>query len=190
MSRISKYISIIIGIIILNGCITNNVPSTYVHGTKNLNNNPYGCWLIVHMNSNYSEYQGQEVGGELLAIEKDTVYLLVEDFNIIICPAKNIISAKLITHKNQAGTFALFTGLFITPNIIGALAYGIGGFMILAIPVAITGLTVTLIEATGQGNVLLYPEKSSLKSFGKFARFPQGIPTNVDTKQLTLKKIE
>jgi hypothetical protein len=186
MSKIKKYLCYMITATLLCGCIPSNVPRAYVPGISKVYQNSYGCWMITELKPTYQSVSTDDVSGELLAIQNDSILLLVDDYELVVFQREQVDRARLITHKNQAGTLGLMTGGFFLPNIIGTLAYGYTGFLVLGIPVLITGVTLTIVEASDQANILDYPEENELLEFIKFARYPQGIPPDIDTKQLTL----
>ena len=188
MLKIKKYLSYIIITTLICGCTTSNVPKAYNPGISKVYQNSYGCWMIVESKPSYHSNSAEDVSGELLALQNDSIILLVDDYEIVVFQRKQIDRARLITHKNQAGTLGLMTGAFFLPNIIGAVAYGFTGFLVLGIPVVITGITLTLIEASDQANILDYPRENELLEFKKFARYPQGIPPSIEAKQLTLNR--
>jgi hypothetical protein len=97
---------------------------------------------------------------------------------------KRITTATLCLFKNQANKYFLATGLGLIPNIAGAIAHGMSEFLAIGIPFAIAGIVNANVEV--HANELRFPKKNSLDEFGKFARFPQGMPSGVDPKSLTL----
>ncbi len=189
MSKIKK-ICFLLALIALAACKTANIPEQYNFRVKELQSNPFGCWMEATVNS-FSEVPDlKNVSGELLAIQRDSAFLLTADGTVSRLAFASIASARLYTHKNQSGTYLLTSGILIIPSLIGAIAYPeyAGPFLILAIPTLITGIIHSLIESRKQKNVLIYPEKQGFTDFGKFARFPAGIPENIDLRLLSLRK--
>ncbi len=188
MSKNRKIIGVILVLILTTGCQSIYVPYQYQTRPAEIETNTFGSWVeleVEMLNDSFNSIH--KVSGELLALQYDSMYVLVRDFDVHCLKTSTLKSAKLSTHQNQAGTYGLMTGLFILPNIIATAAYGYGGFMILAIPTFLMGSTITLME-TGEANILKYPRENTLLDFKKYSRFPQGIPKNLDLKKLTLKK--
>ncbi|HET6555838.1 MAG TPA: hypothetical protein VFG54_00895 [Prolixibacteraceae bacterium] len=136
--------------------------------------------------------QPETVSGELIFVYADTLFLLVSDRNVWPIYTESIIKAELYTHRNMQGDFLTTTALYLIPNVLGSLIYinefG-GGFLLLGVPVAVTGFIVSIVEGGRKRNVLLYPEKNTLENLSQFARFPAGRPVNIDLHQLKLKQI-
>lgn len=177
-------------VIVITGCKTANIPEAYDYKVSELQKNPFGCWVVISVNTTDSVPEIHSVAGELLSMNADSSFLLVADGVVSHIGNRTIVSAKLYTHKNQSGTYLLTTGILYTPNVIGAIAYPdvAGEFLLLGIPVIIVGVIQAAIESSGKKNILDYPAKTKLNEFGKFARFPGGIPENIDLRLLYLKK--
>lgn len=193
MSDISKVIRIIIVCAVLAACQPSNVPRVYLTKMSETENNPYGAWSAAELNQPHPESEKNILSGELIAIDEDSVFLLVEDHNLLGFPKSYARRIELITHKNQAGTYGTLTAAFLLPSIIGAIAYSsdpeyASGFLLIGIPVFITGVSITLIEAAGKKNMLIYPETHTLFDLQKFARFPSGLPEQLKRDELTMKK--
>lgn len=173
------------------GCQTVNIPEPYNFRVKELQKNPYGCWMDVTVDSAAAViHHFTTQSGELLTMTRDSVFLLVADGKVKSINVRSILASKLYTHKNQSGTYLLITGLYMVPAIIGAIAnpdYA-GEFLLLALPVSIVGIFQSVKDGTAQRNILVYPIKNSLEDFKPFARFPAGIPENVNLQLLYLKK--
>lgn len=167
------------------------IPDAYNFTTKEIKGNPYGCWMIVTYSTTQSPLVPDTIAGEFICTDADTLYLLVNDFQVQSIYSKSVIQAELFTHRNQAGTYTKATSFLLIPNLLGALIYiseyG-GGFLALGIPVAIVGGATILIENLSHRNILLYPGKISLDKLELFARFPSCKPEDADLKKLTLKK--
>ncbi len=177
--------------IVVAGCQTVNIPEPYNYKVKELQINPFGCWMEVSVEFPSPLSDIKVISGELLNLSRDSTFLLTAHGVVNRIENRSIVSASLYTHKNQGDTYLLTTGLLIVPSFIGAVANPdwAEGFLSLGIPVFITGITHALIESSKKRNILVYPQKNSLTHFRKFARFPGGIPGNVDLRLLYLKKM-
>lgn len=172
-------------------CQSPDVPLAYRTPIAKTQSNPYGAWVIAELNEVHPGTDNSKFTGELISISMDSAYILVEDHHMLVIKKDQVSTMELCTHKNQAGTYGVITAVFLLPNIIGAVTqppeYS-GGFLLLGVPVAITGLILTIVEGSGQGNMLVYPHKSTWYDLKKFARFPAGIPEHVNQDDFTLKK--
>jgi hypothetical protein len=173
------------------GCQTANIPEPYNFRVKDLQKNPYGCWMEVTVDSASAViHHFTTQSGELLTMNRDSVILLIADGKVKSIHIRSILASKLYTHKNQSGTYLLMTGLYMIPAIIGALANPdyVGEFMLLTVPVTIVGVFQSVKDGTAQRNVLVYPAKNNLDDFKPFARFPAGMPKDIDFGVLYLKR--
>lgn len=175
------------------GCKTVNIPEPYNFKVKELQKNPFGCWMEVSVDSSTAVILDfTTVSGELLNISRDSVYLLVADGRIKSIKIGSILTSKLYTHKNQSGTYLLMTSLYMIPGIIGAIAnpdYA-EQFMLMTLTVSLVGIIHSVREGALERNILVYPKKNSIDDFKPFARFPAGLPENININLnlLNLKK--
>ena len=171
-------------------CRTANVPEAYQFKVKDIQNNPYGSWVNITIAPIPDDNVGNSFCGELLCLDSDTLYLLSSHFLVKKVCIKEIVAAELFTHRNQSFTYGLMTALFLIPSIAGALINPeVGGyFLLFGVPAALIGSIVTVGENTKpHQNILQYPIRNSIQEFGKYSRFPQGKPENIDFTELMLK---
>lgn len=191
MSSSKKIMTLLMECILIVGCSTmTNVPEAYHFTLKEVKTTPYGCWTILQANSEQNIIASQEIAGELVCMDADTLYLLVHDGMVQPVYSGSVTKAELYTHKNMSGTYFGITLLYLAPALIGAVVHSEFGldFLAMGIPMAVIGLTQTASEGSSKNNRLIYPEKDTFESFTHFARFPAGKPVNIDFKQLELKK--
>ena len=173
------------------GCQTANIPEPYSFRVKELQKNPYGCWMEINSDSiSVLETGKVSYSGELLTITSDSVFLLVSNGEVQKVEKMSVLSANLCTHKNQSGTYLLLAALYAVPAFIGAAVnpdYA-GEFVSMAIPVTVVGVFQSVKDGISKKNILVYPQKNSFEEFKPFARFPSGMPKNIDFNALTLKK--
>jgi hypothetical protein len=157
MSGNKKSMILFIAGMILTACQTVKIPAAYNFTVKETQRNPYGCWTIMTLNSPKDTLVQNSIAGELICMDSDTIYLLELDRLVRPISSGSVRKAELITHKNQAGNYALRTSLFLVPGIIGALAYASdygGDFLLTGIPVALIGFSQALAEGSSHRNIL------------------------------------
>lgn len=174
---------------LLAACRTVDLPEAYDFKASQIGSNPYGCWTFVTYQTPGDSLQENKSKGELICIASDTLYLLEPGNQIRKIYSGNILKANLVTHRNQAGTYLLSTGILMIPSLIGAAAIpdGAAFFLVIAAPVFLVGTSLVLIENFSHGNILQFPGKHDLKSFASCSRFPAGFPAGIDLTQLRLK---
>ena len=185
-----KWICIWILWFIVTNCVTVTIPEAYNFRVRELQSNPYGCWMEIVATTGTN--QNLTISGELLNLSEDSTYLLVADGKVRSFKNTSILTANLYTHKNQANTFLTISSLLAVPAVLGAIIhsdYG-GGFLITGAPVMVVGVIHSLFESAKKRNILIYPGKNSLDDMSLFARFPAGMPEKINYHLLYLKKMQ
>ena len=166
--------------LLFSGCATVKTPSGFLPGVKEVETSTYGGWMVVIYTSAEESVTKTATGGELIAIQNDSVFLLSPE-TLSIIPTDFIEQTILVFHKNKTEGFALWGGLGTLSTI------SHGWFLFLSAPLwIITGITATITEAK-RPNTLEYPG-STWQEMNKFARFPQGIPEGLNPKNLLPKQ--
>lgn len=143
-----------------------------------------GSWIVLNTHNDTLPPTEESISGELMAIQSDTVYLLTD--SALIAVNRNMInSAVLYLFKPQTAITPVIAGLSYLPNVIGAIAEADRAFLLIGVPLLITGAVISAIESAR--NVMKYPHKYQLNDLTKFARFPQGLPLGLDPEKLHLK---
>lgn len=179
-----KCLAIILFYCFVFACKTADIPVQYQFKPGEVQRNPYGSWVkLTFTSQNFAS-------GELLALEEDSLYLLVADGEVLSAAPSSVSTAELYTHKNQAGTYVMLSFLLSMPAIVGALVhtdYADAFLFIGGVPL-IPGMLVGLIESgRKKSNILHYPKKQQLIQLKPYARFPAGLPGKIDFKELRLK---
>ena len=172
-------------------CRVTHIPEAYNFRISEVQKNPYGCWTEFVFYPQKDITLKDTVAGELLTMNNDSAIILVDDGVIKVLQCHSINSGKLFTHKNQGGTYFWYSALMMAPSVIGALSFSEYSFdfLSLGIPIALFGTIITLRESRFERSRLAFPEKNSLAEFKVYARFPGGMPANIDFSQLKLKKL-
>lgn len=187
----SSHKKIVLGIIIagiLFACQTVNIPDAYNFRPREIKQNPYGCWITVEYSAQRVDPVILETSGELICIEKDTLYLLTGDGIVEPIFSGKISNAVLYTHKNQGGKYAGLTLAYLIPNLLGVFTEYGGSFLAVGLPVALVGFLNAIVEGSSSKSQLQYPRKATADQLSLYARFPVGRPDHVDFRQLSLKR--
>lgn len=155
------------------GCVKSNpAPSGFVRTADETLKSPNGAWISVEITG-----IEQPVQGELLAVGGTSLYILelgeVAEVNL-----KTIKSASLSAYEAAAGGVVTLTLLG------GASTISHGFFLIFSFPIWLAVGIATSRHQSGMGYAA-YDSDNSLKKlqgFGKWARFPQGMPEDFGKK--------
>ena len=137
----------------------------YLPSSDKIDVNEYGSYIkIVHKTAS-------NIDGELIAIDSNKIIVLAEDtkkcMTVPISEVKRF-SLRYAQPKHYGWTIPVFT--------LATIAHG--WFLILTAPV---NLIVTISVTAGGENAFKYSDKNmTYDKLKMFARFPQGIPTNID----------
>lgn len=145
------------------GCTSNS----YLPDSSGLDVNQFGSLITVAIN------EGKAIKGELLAINGVQLVVLNKDTTherISIIPINSVKHFKLRYAKSK------HYGWTIPVSLIATIAHG--WYLILTAPVS---LIVTISVTSGGENAYTYSNKTmTFDKLKMFARFPQGIPPNID----------
>jgi hypothetical protein len=156
--------------VIMGGCIT-SAPD-YLPESDEIDVNPYGSYIMV------TQKKGVDVEGELLAIDSSKIIILTQTDTTrpkksAIVSLKNVSKFKLLYAKPANYDWSALLPL-------SAISHG--WYLILTFPM---NLIATISVFTGAKNAFTYnDEEITLKELKKFARFPQGIPPDIDIKSI------
>jgi hypothetical protein len=184
LKRIDKII-VFLCVLLLSACKTAMIPSAYRFAPRNVKKEITGSWIDINKRTKVGSESINGMSGELIAIQNDTLYVLTSD-RLAGIPSENVKDAVLYIFMNRSGSYAAVTLLVYAPDIIAAIGYKIGGFLLFGIPWIITGAMLSINEAWDKSNLLIYPEINGLIGFRDFSRFPRGIPPEVDKSKLHL----
>lgn len=166
-------------------CQTYTIPTAYDKPYSEIKEDPYGCWSEFELRNSDSK-----VSGELICMERDSVYVLVFDQRVQAIEAAQIAGYKIYTYKNQSGRYGRYSLLYLIPSVVGAFIHSdyFGEFLFLGTPVGVVGLTHMIIEGSNKKNVITANNTIRLHEISKYARYPGGKPIGVDLNQLLWKK--
>jgi hypothetical protein len=156
---------------LIGGCVKTPVPSTWplAASAKDGVIETYGSWIRLG-----------EISGELIAIELPKIWVLTDQGRIVVVSAAEVAQADLIVYRNSADTIG-------TLSVLGTLSTASHGFgAALSAPIwIIAGICASSFES---GNGWLKFPGTDWNEFKKFARYPQGLPKDLDLSLLKPKR--
>jgi hypothetical protein len=183
--RINPILVIFVCIVFLSGCSSARIPVGYRLNPRDVKREFTGSWIEVNMHPYTIANPETKLSGELIAVQSDTLYILTK-LRLSSIQLNKIQEATLYIYYNQAGKYALATGLLYLPDIIAAIANSISGFLAIGVPWILGGSIIACSVGLDDSNLLIYPGRNRIEDFRKFARFPQGIPKGVVKDKLYL----
>ncbi len=159
--------------VILTSCAITYVPSRWLPDAEHTPMNPYGAWVEVKVRDG-------KIMGELIAVTDDTLF--VADTTLHAIATTDIIRARLVTYDaSNLGLFgAMLAGTIFTITH--------GWFLTLTAPMWIIGSSIAAISRS-YDPIIDYPKKS-LKHFSPYARYPQGLPSEIDRSRIKMKRVK
>jgi hypothetical protein len=152
-------------------CASNPAPRGALPSEENVDRSPYGGWIYVERNAR------QAVQGELLSARDDSVVVLTED-------GAQTVAREAIQYA-EVGVFEAQMAGLTTWTVVGTLSTISNGlFLIFTAPMWIIGGGFSLARVSKQP-IYKWNENEPLSSLARFARFPGGMPDNVDRTTLT-----
>ena len=183
MLKISQICLLVLLAASLLKCATpGGIPSGYLVNPKGLDTATNGHWIYIDKFDNNSIADKSQVSGELIAIQRDTFFVLTYN-GVKPVPTKDMREVTLILFKDQSGKYLVATCIGLIPNVIAAFVGSPVAYF--GIPFAVVGSITAMIE--NSASTLIFPKRNKLSDFEKFVRFPQGIPSGVNLSNLSLK---
>lgn len=161
------------------GCASNPAPSGWLPGAGDVPVEPYGAWIELELGSAEPE---RTVSGELLAVHPDSLFVF----------AFGKLEANSITEIRQARVAWYESGssMLMIWTVAGSLAsVSHGAYGVITLPLWILGGSLASASQSKSPFVDYDPGKSRPESLRPYARFPQGIPPDIDRSQLRGKRL-
>jgi len=143
-------------------CFRTTAPDGWLPTPQQAQTDGYGGWIRV-------EYQaGSELEGELLSATADTIHMLSDRW--IAVPLSQVKQATLTGYDVRIQRLELW-------GVLGAVSAFSHGFFVL-----ITGPTWIVASTAGAANASVAPRTMSTSptALNMYARFPQGLPSDID----------
>jgi len=151
-------------------CAVTHEPQRWLPEPEEVPLDPYGSWAEVTT-------KGSRVMGELIAVTSDTVF--VADTMLHGVPVKTIERARVVTFEPDNYIASVLWGPLLTISN--------GFFLILTAPMWIIGGPIATI-ARSYDPIVDYPSKP-LTELQCYARFPQGLPHDIDRSAIQMKQV-
>lgn len=157
------------------GCATTTAPSGFLSPPSETQSGVYGGWMAADYAVGKDK---REARGELIAVQVDSVFILMED-GLTAIPKATISKAKLSVYDSEAKLLGLWTGV----GALSTLSHGAG--LILSAPSwIIIGSIATASQSHAPHIVSSTFEEKLWEEIRKYARFPQGLPPGLDPRSL------
>ncbi len=136
-----------------------------------------GGWIVA------TSTAGWQVQGELISITREYVHILrvgQPGAALVYVRTADVAKASVYTYEYEGGL-----GVFGLLGTLSTISHGF--FLALTAPVWIIS-TAIAVAAESAHVELEYPEDNSLEELSRWARFPQGIPPNIDEEALLVPR--
>jgi len=169
-----KRAALVAAVAALAGCASHAAPPQWLSDARTTASSGWGGW--IRMTVRVDSVDGI-VGGELIAAHDDTVFVLAPGDSLRAIPHVTIRKAELVEYDPKQGTISAYAFL----GVLSTVSHGF--VLVLSAPAwMITGAVLTHVvvnEATTKSTVT--------KALRPYARFPQGIPAELDRSKLLPK---
>ncbi len=160
---------------LLLGCAASHAPRGWLSNPAALPAESYGGWL--KMNYATAAKKKATLAGELLAVSADSVFLLEKTFHAI--ALSDIKSARLEIYNSHSGDM----GGLVFLGTLSTISNGV--LLIVTAPLWILGGLGS--TAARSHEPMIYFPKHDWSRLAAFARFPQGLPSGLDRRQIKMK---
>lgn len=170
---------VVLSAVLITGCAGINAPRGAVPVVDSAPQDAFGGWAGVWETKDYAP----TFEGELIALSADSIYVLKEN-TLEVRSIANVRRVRVVGYDPRAGDLQTWT-------LSGALStLSHGGWAILSMPLWLaTGLSTT--RGAARASEINFPSRQQTwKDAVPFARFPQGLPANLDRNQLTGRAVE
>jgi hypothetical protein len=182
---LTRAITILALLIALNigGCAGTSAPRGWLPSVYDSREVAWGAWAEVEL---LEEVSSNKVKGELIAVHKDTAFVLTSD-GLASAHRMQIKAIKLSTYDSQHWTYVSWTTL----GVVSTASHGI--LLVASAPLWLIFGAMTTAAGSRENQVLCRSREFDMAEdrcwshLSKFARFPQGLPDTVDRGTLLAK---
>jgi hypothetical protein len=164
------------------GCARSPAPAGAVPRPAGAEADPYGAWIHVERGRGTAparaglqverDGRGPAVAGELLAVDRDTVFVLTQDGAVRGVPLDSVREATIAWYQGHADHLAIWTLLGTVSTISN------GWLLILTAPTwLIAGSAASAAES--RAPLVRVPARTSWTAARMYARYPAGLPPDL-----------
>jgi hypothetical protein len=161
----------VLGVILcflITSCATTKVPSHWLSEPEQTASDGYGGWINIELREN-------RIAGELIAISEDTVFIADSAFHAV--GSKDILSARLVAYNApRMGGYVILGTISTISN---------GWWLIYTAPIWLIGGSIAATLCSFEP-IIDYPERP-LWVLIWFARYPQGLPPDLNRGMIMMK---
>lgn len=160
------------------GCASTSAPSNWQSTAETMQQEAYGGWVDVTLTTlNPTARNRSELQGELIAANEDSLHVLQPTSPLTSVAWRSVQEVELAMFDANASTL----GYWSLGGTVSTFSHGF--FLVFSAPVwLITGTTFTVLQS--RRPIVTDPELDLLR---RYARFPQGLPSEVSRGSLTAK---
>lgn len=165
----------ILALILLSSCKY----AEYLPTSQNIGENQFGSYINIKTIDNAS------IKGELIAVTSDMLYVLTKNDSIVFLDSANTNEVKDYFIRYAKGNGRKY-GWMIPVTSLLTLSHGV--FMIISLPVNL--LTTSIVTFNAANSFTVKKKNITWGELKMFARFPQGIPQEINKYDLKLATLE
>ena len=162
-------------------CTSNPAPKGWLAPAPEAVSDPFGAWVRIELAPAGNQ---TPLGGELIAVAVDSVFVLTPDARFHAIAQADVTWARVAHYDSQFGQLGTWTML----GSVTTLSHG--WFLSLSLPVWTIWGSLTTGAQSRAPLEDVREGKNSWEAVGKYARFPQGLPPDVDRGRLQPKPRE
>ena len=162
-------------LVTVTACFQTSAPKGWLPTAEEAQRDAYGAWIKLEFSMGAER---NTVHGELIAAASDSVHVLTSD-SLVVVSSASVTGGTLTAYDSQHGALRLWT-------ILGGVSTLTHGFvLVLTAPVwAIAGSA-----ATASASKAPRVESTDPSLLRMYARFPQGLPRELDVRSLRQKDV-
>jgi hypothetical protein len=154
------------------GCAPNPAPAHWLPTADAAQASPFGAWIQLEYAPAGPTFPA---GGELIGVGDDSVFVLPPEQTLVAIPKAAVRQATVAVFDAQWSRLAVWT-------LLGSLSTAShGAFLVLSFPVWVIGGS---LAAGSASRAPLHDAEANWQDVQKFARFPQGLPPDLNRATL------
>lgn len=155
------FLSVILFLVFLSGCKS----IEYLPDVGAIDVNTHGSYISVYRNKN------KKINGELIAVNKNAIFIKGEK-------EKKIISISINDIKRFKLKYAKGKNYYWAIPVFAVASLSHGFLLIVSLPINL--IATAIVAGSGTSDFKYKSKGMSLKKLKMFARFPQGLPPNIE----------